>query len=61
MDTVTCSCSKCDTIIGRFENLWDRIGKTNYSPLRPVSKGLGGLVNDGEVRAAAKAGIIENR
>jgi hypothetical protein len=33
MELVNCICKKCDTFIGKFENLWDKIGKTYYSPL----------------------------
>jgi hypothetical protein len=60
MDTVVCSCLKCHAWIGKFENLWDRIGKTYYSPIC-TTKDLGGLVAAGEVREAAKTGVIENR
>jgi hypothetical protein len=60
MDTVVCSCLKCHAWIGKFENLWDRIGKTYYSPICPTTD-LGGLVTVGEVREAAKTGVIENR
>ena len=61
METLTCSCLKCHAVIGNFENLWDKIGKTYYSPICDSPQGLGGLAVIGDVRAAPKAGAIENR
>jgi hypothetical protein len=61
MDILICSCSKCHAVVGKFENLWDKIGKTYHSPICDNSQGLGGLITVGEVRAAPKAGAIENR
>jgi hypothetical protein len=63
METVTYSCLKCHGIVGTYDNLWDKIGKTYYSPIcwNPSAQDLGGLVIDGEVKAAAKSGVIENR
>ena len=61
MDTLTCSCSKCHAVIGNFENLWDKIGKTYYSPICNISGDLGGLALIGDVRPAPKAGTLENR
>jgi hypothetical protein len=61
MENVICSCLKCHAWIGNFENIWDRIGKTYYSPICTKSQDLGGLVGVGDVREAAKTGVIENR
>jgi len=48
-------------IIGKYDNLWNRIGKTHYSPIHPSPDGLGGLKTAGDVREAAKESVIENR
>jgi hypothetical protein len=60
MEQVTFSCNDCDERVGSFENLWDKIGKTYYSPVTtgpdPCS-----LQPKGDPRPGAEGTVIGNR
>lgn len=60
MDKVTFSCNDCQEVVGTFENLWDKIGKTYYSPIT-AGPGLGSLKPTGDPRPGADGTIIGDR
>jgi Fe-S cluster biosynthesis and repair protein YggX len=60
MDMVTCSCAKCGTSVGDFENLWNRIGKRHFSPVS-LKDWSTGLQHSGDVRIAPTETMIEDR
>ncbi|KAL3417555.1 hypothetical protein PVAG01_10565 [Phlyctema vagabunda] len=61
MDIVTCYCLKCEEQLGRFNNSWNGIGKTYFSPADAAYAVLGalGLEAIGEFRAAEPGTRIE--
>ncbi|KFZ18966.1 hypothetical protein V501_00868 [Pseudogymnoascus sp. VKM F-4519 (FW-2642)] len=61
MELVTCSCAKCGTFIGDFENLWNRIGKRHFSPVSLKRNDWSvGLQHSGDVRIAPTETTIED-
>ncbi|OBT63618.1 hypothetical protein VE03_07309 [Pseudogymnoascus sp. 23342-1-I1] len=61
MEVVTCSCAKCGTFIGDFNNLWNKIGKKHFSPVSLKSKDWSvGLQHSGDVRIAPTETVIED-
>ena len=60
MNVVTCYCSSCKAELGRFNNSWNGIGKTYFTPVyAPLS--LKGLSVTGAVHEAATGSNLENR
>ncbi|KFY40368.1 hypothetical protein V494_03536 [Pseudogymnoascus sp. VKM F-4513 (FW-928)] len=61
MEVATCSCAKCGTFIGDFENLWNQIGKKHFSPVNLKSKNwIVGLQHAEDVRIAPTETTIED-
>ncbi|OBT74685.1 hypothetical protein VF21_06973 [Pseudogymnoascus sp. 05NY08] len=61
MEVVTCSCAKCGTFIGDFENIWNQIGKKHFSPVSLKRKDWSaGLQHSGDVRIAPTETVIED-
>lgn len=61
IEPVCCSCSTCQTPVGHFENLWDKIGKTYYSPVYDNSRDARGFKVSGDVREGPRGTIIQDR
>lgn len=62
MEVVTCSCVKCGTFVGDFENIWNQIGKKHFSPVSLKRKDWTvGLQHWGDVRIAPTETVIEDR
>ncbi len=58
METVFCECKKCDAQIGRFVNLWTRIGKSYFSPVVEPEDDLA-VQCQGAVRIGERGTLVE--
>ncbi|KAK0733596.1 hypothetical protein B0T26DRAFT_669994 [Lasiosphaeria miniovina] len=58
METVLCSCKKCDAALGDFVNLWTQVGKSYFSPIVEPDYDIA-VQSDGAVREGERGTLVE--